>query len=113
MRGFFKNKKKVAKNSQSSREWRKEIELYLSQPCEDAEEDILQWWSNNEKLYPTLSLMARDLFGVQATSVAAERLFSRGSLTIRKHRNRLNNAYIKYLLCINSWVTCSLKEEIQ
>lgn len=113
MRGFFTCKKETAKSCKSPQEWRKEIDFYLSHPCADADEDVLDWWKKNENLYPTLALMARDFLSIQATSVAAERLFSRGSLTIRKHRNRLNNDSIKYLMCLNSWVTCSLKDEIQ
>lgn len=115
LKGFFQNKASQQPSEKSYNglnKWRKEIDLYLSHPCADADEDILKWWQKNQLAYPTLAKMARDLFSVQATSVPAERLFSRGSLTIRKHRNRLENDSVKYLMCLNSWVTCSLKDKI-
>lgn len=66
-----------------------------------------------KKKFPNLSRISRYLFSIQATSVSAVRLFSRSSLTIRKHRNKLNNDSIKWLMCLNSWVTCSLAPKIQ
>lgn len=126
---FYKRNTRVQKNCAASQKWKNELDLYLSQPCV-TDVNILFYYFDNIyfiyiyykylfifnfifKLFPKLSSMARDLFSIQATSVPAERLFSRGSLTIRKHRNKLNNESIKYLMCINSWTTCSLKTKIQ
>ncbi|CAD6203843.1 GSCOCG00009826001-RA-CDS, partial [Cotesia congregata] len=82
---------------------RKELEQYLSQPRALSIEDILIWWKRHELQYPILAKMARDFLSISATSVPAERLFSKASLVIRKHRNRLNNESARWLLCINSW----------
>ena len=67
--------------------------------------DILLWWKNHQSIYPNLSRMARDFLSIKATSVPAERLFSRSSLLIRKHRNRLKKDIARELLCINDWTT--------
>lgn len=80
-----------------------ELDKYLSQPRAAYNEDILRWWKERRFEFPILAQMARDLFSVAATSVPSERLFSRASLTIRKHRNRLNTESARYLLCINNW----------
>lgn len=80
-----------------------EFEEYLSKPRAASSEDILEWWRTHETEYPTLSKMARDFLSIPATSVPAERLFSKASLVIRKHRNRLSDESARWLLCINSW----------
>lgn len=90
--------------------WREEICRYVEAPCADAATDIAQWWKQHMDIYPTLSKMARDYFSIQATSVPAERLFSKAGLTIRKHRNRLNSESARVCMCLNSWLTCSLAD---
>lgn len=87
-------------NSQNSKQ---ELEKYLSQPRSASSVDILQWWKLNQLQFPVLAKMARDFLSISATSVPAERLFSKASLVIRKHRNRLSNESAQWLLCINSW----------
>jgi hypothetical protein len=47
----------------------------------------------------------------QATSVAVERVFSRGRLLVSHIRNRLSPQSIRALLCLNSW--CSIPALIQ
>jgi len=90
-----------------------EFETYMNAPRASKETSVLSWWKLNEVTYPTLSTMAKDIFGITATSIPAERLFSKASLVIRKHRNRLNETSARIILCINSWLTCSLKDKIQ
>ncbi|CAG9838003.1 unnamed protein product [Diabrotica balteata] len=68
-----------------------ELEKYLSKPRASNSEDILEWCRTHETEYPTLSKMARDFLLITATSVPAERLFSKASLVIRKHKNRLSD----------------------
>ncbi|CAG9793546.1 unnamed protein product [Diatraea saccharalis] len=80
-----------------------ELEEYLRKPRAASSEDILDWWRTHETEYPTLSKMARDFLSILATSVPAERLLSKASLVIRKHRNRLSDESARWLLCINSW----------
>lgn len=84
--------------------WMQELQKYYSLPRCNKNTDILQWWKIHASEFPILSLMARDLLSIPATSVPAERLFSRAALTIRKHRNRLNNESARCLLCLNDWV---------
>ncbi|EZA56785.1 hypothetical protein X777_03224 [Ooceraea biroi] len=57
--------------------------------------------------------MACDFLSIPATSVPAERLFSKAALFIRKHRNKLNDDSARSLLCLQSWLTCTLNEKIR
>lgn len=57
---------------------------------------------NNNDRYSCLSRMACDFLSIPATSVPAERLFSKAALFIRKHRNKLNNDSARSQLCLQS-----------
>lgn len=66
-----------------------EIAYYISRPSIDRNNCPLEWWLNEEKNLPCLSILAKKYLGIPATSVAAERHFSAGGRTITKTRNRL------------------------
>uniref|UniRef100_A0A915EQS8 HAT C-terminal dimerisation domain-containing protein n=1 Tax=Ditylenchus dipsaci TaxID=166011 RepID=A0A915EQS8_9BILA len=52
----------------------KELHGYMSLPiCED--EDLLTFWSKNEKYFPHLAALARNFLAVQASSASSERAF--------------------------------------
>lgn len=89
-----------------------EFQAYASAPRVTKDTNILLWWKMHEKNYPNVAKMARDIFSITATSVPSERLFSKAALTIRKHRNRLNTDSARSLLCLNSWMTCKLADQI-
>ncbi|CAK1600290.1 unnamed protein product [Parnassius mnemosyne] len=61
----------------------KELKGYLGKPRAVISEDILDCRRTHETKYPILSKMARDFLLIPATSVRAERLFSKASLVIR------------------------------
>ena len=50
----------------------------------------LQWWSQHRSRYPSLVPVVRMFFGVPATSVPSERLFSKAGLVISDRRSRLS-----------------------
>ncbi|KAK4380172.1 hypothetical protein RND71_002034 [Anisodus tanguticus] len=56
---------------------------------EDGHEDLLKYWRGNEKTFPTLSLMARDVLNIQASSTAYESAFSRARYQIGDHGHSL------------------------
>ncbi|EPT02220.1 hypothetical protein FOMPIDRAFT_35080, partial [Fomitopsis schrenkii] len=53
--------------------------------------------------YPNLSRMAISYLTIPPTSVAVERLFSKGRILISHLRNGLSAASIRALLCLNNW----------
>lgn len=87
--------------------------MYLAEKRAEKDVDILEWWKMHEKSFKSLAKMARDYLAIQATSVQSERVFSKSSLVIRKHRNRLCDKSVRHLMTLNSWVTCSLAREIE
>ncbi|KAH0650391.1 hypothetical protein KY284_030303 [Solanum tuberosum] len=59
-----------------------ELDLYLEEKNLDYqtfhEMDVIKYWKDNEKKYPNLSVMARDVLSVSITTVASESTFSIG-----------------------------------
>jgi len=96
---FFKEKT----DNDRSNYWKKELTQYYVLPRVDENVDILNWWSIHERSFPNLSRMAKDFLATMATSVPAERLNSKASLIIRKHKNKLNAESSRSLLYLNSW----------
>jgi len=91
--------------------WTSEIDSYLGSGRVNKDVDVIEWWKNNQTIYPCLAKMARDFLSIPA-SVPTERLFSKAGLIIRKHRNRLNNKSARLLLCLNSWVSSDLTSHL-
>ena len=68
----------------------KEIEVYMSSPQIDAEDEPLVWWKANCKMYPMLSKLAHKYLAVCATSSPSERIFSSSGHIVNSLRANLN-----------------------
>ena len=62
--------------------------------------DVLAFWKSKETMFPVLSKMARDLFSVQATSVASESAFSTSGRVLSNRRTRLTPASLEMCICL-------------
>jgi hAT family C-terminal dimerisation region len=52
--------------------------------------DILDYWKRNETAYPTLAMMARDIFTVPMSTVPSESYFSSANMILTVKRSRLD-----------------------
>ncbi|CAD5318112.1 unnamed protein product [Arabidopsis thaliana] len=77
-----------------------ELDLYLNEAVETPqllkgiEYDVLSWWKLNSGKFPVLSLIAKDIFAMQVSSVASESAFSTSGRvldTIQKLLNTLHD----------------------
>jgi len=68
----------VTLSARSTNEASLELESYLSKvPIRRCDQfNILAWWKMGSAKYPTLSLMARDILAVPASTIASESAFS-------------------------------------
>ena len=56
---------------------RDELEEYLSEPpIDDAEIDLLKWWSQREARWPKLTKMVKQFLAAPASTAGVERVFS-------------------------------------
>ena len=67
----------------------KNIDLLRDQ-VRDGTYDCATWWKNNHIQYPTLAIVAKNLFCIPATSASCERAFSTLTDVVTKKRNRLH-----------------------
>ena len=58
----------------------------------------LSWWKNNENKFPILSKLSKELFGISATSVPSERLFSDVGNLITNKRSSLKPEKVEKLI---------------
>jgi hypothetical protein len=64
--------------------------------------DILNWWHEHKLTYPILSIMARDIMFVPA-STTSESTFSLFGRIVEDRRRRLNSETVEMLVCIKHW----------
>lgn len=74
-------------------EWQK----YIKHADRRGQSSLLQWWKENEKVYPNMAMLARRMLACQATSAASERVFSRSGALASKTRNRLTDRALNML----------------
>ncbi|KZR96742.1 Uncharacterized protein APZ42_008746, partial [Daphnia magna] len=78
-----------------------ELEIYLNEPTLPME-DVrpLEFWRLNSHRFPVLSPIARDIFGIPASSGSVERVFSTATDILSAKRNRIKPCLFQSLLFI-------------
>ena len=79
------------------------LDAYLDSERVSSVDNVLEWWDARHLLYPRLSVMARDILSIPASSAECERIFSRCKNTLTQTRNRLADNTFDMLMCLQSW----------
>ena len=87
---------------------RTELCMYLDMDCLTTLDtpnnlDILAWWKKNERTFPILSIMARDVLTPPVSSVASESAFSASKRVLDDKRSRLGADILDCLICLKDW----------
>jgi hypothetical protein len=93
---YMKSKRRQSSN---------ELDQYLKEkltPRRD-EIDILKWWKGKSEIYPVLSVMARDILAIPASTVPSESAFSTGGRVVSDYRSSLAPTTIEALICLQYW----------
>ncbi|PIL32390.1 hypothetical protein GSI_05636 [Ganoderma sinense ZZ0214-1] len=86
------------------------LEEYLEGPLRTKQTDPLKFWNNalqNGTADPNLARMALDVLSTPATSMDAERAFSRGRLTVSRLRHSLSDQSVRASTVLGSWARYS------
>ena len=78
-----------------------EMRHYLQEKNIPHHDDPLAWWKERAAQYPHLQQLAKKYLCIPATSVAAERLFSKAGELISKRRACLKPKNVNMLLFLN------------
>lgn len=69
---------------------------------ESKDENPLPWWKKYNRHLPKLSLLARQIFSIPATSAAVERQFSSAGIIFNDRRTRLSGENLENIILIRS-----------
>ncbi|GES73509.1 zinc finger BED domain-containing protein RICESLEEPER 2-like [Rhizophagus clarus] len=78
--------------------------VYLNEPPENFDMDVLAFWKVHENKFPNLFKMAKDFLAIPGTSVPVERIFSGGTDLITQRRCSLNPEIIRKSMCLKAWL---------
>lgn len=70
--------------------------------------NILSWWHEHKLTYPILSLLAKDVMTVPASTISSESTFSLVGRVIEERRRRLTSDMVEILSCIKDWELADL-----
>ena len=79
-----------------------EIDVYMKLPPCNRDDDVLKWWQDHSKILPRLSIFARQILAIPASTSASERLFSIGGLFDSLKRSRLDPETLELLTLLKT-----------
>jgi len=79
--------------------------MYSEIPPVDINTHPLMWWQDNGVKYPRLVQLALMYFGITATSVASERLFSKAGETVSRRRTSLKPTSVDMFVFLSKNMT--------
>ncbi|XP_040278901.1 E3 SUMO-protein ligase ZBED1-like isoform X2 [Bufo bufo] len=82
-----------------------EMRGYLEESLIPRTEDPLAWWKTRQTIYERLATIAKTRLCIVATSVPAERIFSKAGQKISERRSRLNPNKVRQLIFLNANIT--------
>lgn len=88
-----------------------ELQRYVSHHFspDDCHDDILVFWKKYQRDYPSLSMLAKAVLCIPATSASSERTFSSAGRVLESRRNRLNPETVDSILFLHSAAKSCLK----
>jgi hAT family C-terminal dimerisation region len=66
--------------------------------------DVLNYWKRNTIAYPTLAMMACDIFAVSVLTVSSELCFSSTNRILTDKRTKLGANLFEKLVCLKDWI---------
>ena len=79
-----------------------ELQTYRDYVLQGVYKDLTDWWYTHRTEFPTLSIVARNVFCAMATSAASERNFSVAGNVVSDRRSCLKSSSVNDILFLNS-----------
>jgi hAT family C-terminal dimerisation region len=81
-----------------------ELLSYCLGNMEDDQIDILKYWKRNATVYPTLVMMAHDVFAMHVPTAPSESYFSSAYMILTDKRTKLGSKLFEQLVCNKDWI---------
>jgi hypothetical protein len=91
-----------------------ELSSYLDSDTETqfgSDFNILTWWKSHNQTYPILSILAKDVLTVPASTISSESTFSLAGRVLEERRRRLTTDMVEVLSCIKDWELADLHKQ--
>jgi hypothetical protein len=72
---------------------------------------VLNWWQRHKLTYPVLSILAKDILTMPASTVSSESTFSLASRVLEDRRRRLTPDMVEVLSCIKDWELADMRNQ--
>ncbi|KAH6768990.1 hypothetical protein C2S51_014326 [Perilla frutescens var. frutescens] len=82
-----------------------ELEAYFTADFEyiDAEFDVLKWWSRRTMSFPIMSLIARDVLAVPASTASVNQTFCLGGYALDERQSTINPQDLEKQILLGDW----------
>jgi hypothetical protein len=83
-----------------------ELSSYLDSDCVvqyDEDFNILNWWHEHKRTYPILSILAKDVLIVPASTISYESTFSLAGRVLEERGRRLTSEMVEMMSCLKDW----------
>uniref|UniRef100_A0A8R7PTS4 HAT C-terminal dimerisation domain-containing protein n=1 Tax=Triticum urartu TaxID=4572 RepID=A0A8R7PTS4_TRIUA len=98
---------RVAQKRPASFSMKSELDRYLEDELVPLSKDkfsVLDWWKVSGTRYPTLRLLACDVFATPVSTVASESAFSTSGRVLSDHHSRPTPEILETLMCSQDWI---------
>ncbi|KAL5239010.1 hypothetical protein ACI65C_006420 [Semiaphis heraclei] len=82
--------------------YKKEVEDYKNKYFEVHDDNILEFWNNQKHIFPLLSILAKQILAIPASSASSERSFSVAGRVIEERRSCLGGNTVDGILFLNN-----------
>ncbi|KAK4792834.1 hypothetical protein SAY86_023269 [Trapa natans] len=88
-----------------------DLDKYLEEPLfpRNVDFNVLNWWKVHTPRYPILSMMARNILGIQMSLVSPGSAFDVLGKTLDHDRSSLSTTTLKALMCSQDWIESELE----
>ncbi|XP_025207739.1 zinc finger protein 618-like [Melanaphis sacchari] len=84
------------------RKYEKELEAYKKEKFDVIDDNLLDFWKRQNHIFPYLSVLARQILAIPASSASSERSFSVAGRLIEERRSCLSGTSVDSILFLNN-----------
>jgi hypothetical protein len=64
---------------------------------------MLSWWRDHRRAYPVLSILAKDVMSMHASTISSESTFPLVGRDIEERRRSLRSDMVEMISCLKDW----------